>query len=254
MQSQLYLWPRWVLYLGRSFDSHTHTHHAVQLSIGLDGPLRLNKKSDHEVLLPAVIIDSETEHSLQVEGQWVASIYLEPESEDYERLVDYYSGASSGGFSSLAIPAKLKAGFSRLLAAELDPTLAKQLLQQLIGQTTVHATQVLDPRVIKVLKHLELSQGLNVPLEQLAKHVSLSSTRLAHLFRQQIGTPIRRYVLWQKLRMAARVAAQGQSLIYAAHEAGFSDSAHLTHSFQKLFGINPSFLFGQQHQIAMYVE
>ena len=90
MKSQLYLWSRQVLYVGRSFDSQEHTHHAVQLTIALDGPLRLNKGGDQERLLSAVIIDSETRHSLLIEGQWVASLYLEPESEDYERLVNFF--------------------------------------------------------------------------------------------------------------------------------------------------------------------
>lgn len=254
MKSQLYLWSRWVLYVGRSFDTHEHTHHAVQLTLGLDGPLQMNKDTDDQLRLPAVVISSETPHSLQAEGHWVASIYLEPEAEDYERLVDYYPGDPSGGFRALSVKEEYKAQFLGLLESGVNPTLAQQLVRKLIEPTAIAESQPLDPRIIKVLRYLNRDPGLNIPVAELAKHVSLSPDRLAHLFRQEIGTPIRRFVLWQKLRLAAKSACQGKPLIYAAQEGGFTDSAHFTHSFQKLFGINPSFLFSPQNQLIMYVE
>ena len=254
MKSQLYLWSRWVLYVGRSFDSQEHTHHAVQLSIGLDGALRLNKGTDQQTLLPGVIVNSEVSHSLLAEGQWVVSLYLEPESEDYERLIAYYPGEESGGFRALIVGDELKSQFLALLGNNINPILAKNLVEKLIGLKGVSTTRSLDLRVIKVLKYLEQNQSLNLPLEQLAKHVCLSPDRLAHLFRKEVGIPIRRFVLWKKCRLAAEAACRGKPLIYAAQEGGFTDSAHLTRSFQKLYGINPSFLFGREAQVAMYVD
>lgn len=182
MKSQLYLWSRQALYVGRSFDSQEHIHHAVQLSIGLDGPLRLNKGTKEERLLSSVIINSETRHSLLVEGQWVASLYLEPESGDYERIVDYFSAGQTGGFKEFSVEEELKIQFSDMLGTGASPSLAKQLVQKLIGSTEIEEAQSLDPRIVKVLRYLDQSQGVQVPLEQLAKHVSLSPDRLAHLF------------------------------------------------------------------------
>lgn len=254
MKSQLYLWSRQVLYLGRSFDSTMHTHHAVQLTIGLDGPLRINKGFDDDQQLPAVVISSEVSHSLEAQGQWVASIYLEPESDDYEHLINYYRGDAESRFKLPSIELGVPEQFLELLQTGVDPDLAQRLLRKIITPQAMIDSQPVDHRVIRVLKYLNNEPGLNVPVAKLAEYVSLSPDRLSHLFKQEIGIPIRRFILWQKLRVATGVACQGKPLTYAAQEGGFTDSAHFTHSFQKLFGINPSFLFGQQHQLAVYIE
>ena len=254
MKSQLYLWPRRVLYLGRSFDSEIHTHHAVQLTVGLDGPLCINKSNSHNQRLPAVVISSETPHSLRSEGEWVASIYLEPESEDYERLVDYYPGELGSGYKAAKIAPDLTEQLLGLLKTGLNANRAYQLVESVIEPSTVVDEQSLDSRVIRVLTYLTKESGRNIPVVELAQYVNLSPDRLAHLFRQEIGIPIRRFILWQKLRLAASVACEGKSLTDAAQYGGFTDSAHFTHSFQKLFGVNPSFLFGAKAQLAVYVE
>ena len=253
MISQLYMWSRWALYLGRSFDATIHTHHAVQLAVGLDGPLCLNKGSANEQQLPVVIISSETPHSLQAQGDWVASIYFEPESEDCERMIDYFQGNPEHYFRVANAPAGIQEQFLNLLRTGVNPDIAQSLLRKMIEPSGRIDGQRLDTRIIKVLRYLQEGPGLTVSAAVLAHYVSLSPDRLTHLFRQEVGIPIRRFILWQKLRRATLVACQGKSLTVAAHAGGFTDSAHFTHSFQKLFGINPSFLFSPQHPLNVYV-
>ena len=43
---RLYLWPHRLLYLGPGMDAGVHNHHAAQLCVGLDGPLRLRSAAD----------------------------------------------------------------------------------------------------------------------------------------------------------------------------------------------------------------
>ena len=55
-----------------------------------------------------------------------------------------------------------------------------------------------------------------------------------------MGLPIRRYVLWLRLRDVMFSLAAGHSLTEAAHRAGFSDSPHLSRTFRGMFGFPPS--------------
>ena len=48
--------------------------------------------------------------------------------------------------------------------------------------------------------------------------------------------------LWLRLRRAVELLASAGSLTEAAHDAGFSDSAHLSRTFRKMFGVKPSLL------------
>ncbi|HEV2688868.1 MAG TPA: AraC family transcriptional regulator [Bryobacteraceae bacterium] len=82
-----------------------------------------------------------------------------------------------------------------------------------------------------------------ITLATLAEAVHLSPSRLAHRFREATGVPLRRFVLWCRLRAAADAAMRGSSLTEAAHLAGFADSAHLSRTFRGMFGVAPSLLF-----------
>ena len=64
--------------------------------------------------------------------------------------------------------------------------------------------------------------------------------RLQHLFRDQVGVPIRRYLLWHRYLTALSLLADGASVTRAAHAAGFADSAHLTRTAVRMNGFTPT--------------
>ena len=56
----------------------------------------------------------------------------------------------------------------------------------------------------------------------------------------ETGTSFRAYLLWLRINLAIRAVMAGASWTEAAHEAGFSDSAHLTRTHKRMFGIEPT--------------
>lgn len=100
-----------------------------------------------------------------------------------------------------------------------------------------------DPRVRAAAEQLLATSDSNLPTAAIAAAVGLSPSRLEHLFAAQIGVPMRSYRLWCRFRRVAQAVARGAPLTAAAHEAGFFDSAHLTHAFRQSFGIPPAFVF-----------
>jgi len=70
----------------------------------------------------------------------------------------------------------------------------------------------------------------------------LSESRLLHLFKQEIGLPIRNYILWHRLQLAFKELSKGHSLTEVAYLTGFSDQSHLTRTFVKTIGATPSSL------------
>jgi AraC-like DNA-binding protein len=77
-------------------------------------------------------------------------------------------------------------------------------------------------------------------LDQLAVKVGVSSDRLSRLFLDAVGLPMRSYLLWRKTHRIAALFSEGLSLTDIAHAAGFTDSAHMCHMFQDVFGAPPS--------------
>jgi AraC family transcriptional regulator len=77
-------------------------------------------------------------------------------------------------------------------------------------------------------------------IEDAAAMVFLSPSRFAHVFKQQVGLPFRRYMLWRKLARALLMIGRERTIATAAHAADFADAAHLTRTFYQMFGIPPS--------------
>ena len=97
-----------------------------------------------------------------------------------------------------------------------------------------------DPRIDAVLDYLRRTPSPPPTITELTRVATLSESRLQHLFREQVGVPIRRYLLWQRILTAMSLLAEGASVTEAAHAAGFADGAHLTRTTHRMNGVSPS--------------
>jgi AraC-like DNA-binding protein len=90
-------------------------------------------------------------------------------------------------------------------------------------------------------------------MNELAEHVNLSPTRLVHLFKEEVGVPIRRFRQWHRMRVVAALIAKGDTLTDAALGAGFADSSHFSRAFRNMFGITPSSVFGRAANVQIVI-
>jgi AraC-like DNA-binding protein len=96
--------------------------------------------------------------------------------------------------------------------------------------------------VTKVLAAIRASDELRVSIDEAAALAFLSPSRFAHLFKQQLGLPFRRYMLWRKMTRAMLMIGREKTIASAAAEADFADAAHLTRTFYQMLGLPPSVL------------
>ncbi|MFL1553013.1 helix-turn-helix domain-containing protein [Pseudomonas sp. D47] len=96
---------------------------------------------------------------------------------------------------------------------------------------------LIDPRVERALSALDQHLSGKVSAQALAHAAHLSLSQLERLFTHQLGLPVRRLVLWRRVRTALRLALAGSSLTEAAHTAGFADSAHFSRTMKQMFGV-----------------
>ena len=98
----------------------------------------------------------------------------------------------------------------------------------------------MDRRIKKVRSVLD-EQYRNPPsVHDLAASVGLSASRLAHLFRDEIGTSVRSYIVERRLTSAAFLIAQTDERIsQIAYGVGFNDISNFNHAFKKKFGMSP---------------
>lgn len=162
-------------------------------------------------------------------------LLLEPEEIHARRIRMRWLGDSA----FVALPSHI-VGAAKALLARPGPEQASvptDLVRELVPD--MEPLPPVDARITALLDRLRALPEKRVTLRKLAEETRLSESRLTHLFKEQTGVPIRRYLLWLRLNDAMDRAMTGATLTEAAHAAGFSDSAHLSRTCQEMFGINP---------------
>jgi len=129
----------------------------------------------------------------------------------------------------------------RLRLAASDPlALATHLAQSLAGHEP--ADGGVDPRVSRAIAWVRGRLDAPISLREAAEVAHLSPSRFRHLFVAQTGVSFRAYLLWARVETAVGAAMSGQSWTTAAQDAGFADSAHLSRTCRRMFGIAPAAL------------
>lgn len=208
-----------------------HAHHAVQIMTAttvfmvLDGLTVRHRGAK-------VVVPADAPHRIEVGAQEGTVIFLEPESAPGRAA---HSRAVRSGWTVTPV---LRCTRQRALATVVD-----DLIAHLAPTTAEYGTAARHPAIDKALLLLpDLVAAGPVSGTELAAQLGLSASRLTHLFSEQVGIPVRRYVLWSRLRAAIARVQAGDDLTAAAHGAGFADSAHLTRTTREMFGLPPSVL------------
>lgn len=124
------------------------------------------------------------------------------------------------------------------------PEQLNTLLAQLLPEPTADDC-FYDPRIAACRAFIQANiQEPDLTLETMARYVHLSSSRLSHLFRDQTGISIQKYLIWARMKNTIhRVLFRGVPLTEAAYTCGFYDPAHFSRHFKALFGLKPSAVY-----------
>lgn len=81
----------------------------------------------------------------------------------------------------------------------------------------------------------------NITIAEIANHVSLSESRLQHLFKKDMGVSIKDYILQSKIQTACNLLRFSDLTIVKISDAlGFSSQSHFSTTFKKITGLRPS--------------
>ncbi len=227
----------WVLEAPDGFgDAHVHAHHAIQITLSLDGALEL-VSGDESLRGQAIAVAADARHRFEAHGL-LAFIFVEPESRAGRALTARLFGQSDLAALDVAAIMPPLEQLRDTFAASLRPA---DLLDAAQGAMDVlvpgEPAPLADPRVRKIIDHAARHPDDSLDASAQAVGVFLSPSRLRHLFVEQTGLAFKTYMLWLRLVRALETYSGGASLTEAAHEAGFSDSAHFSRIFKRTFGL-----------------
>ena len=236
-----YLWEGGFLAVGQAGgEVPGHTHHAIQVFIAIEGKAAIRAGAEDWRDTRALIVRPDVEHSFNAQGSTGALLFVDPESSEGAWL---QTGLTTDitlvpdGRAEACVSA-LRAFVERPLESMEVADLIRHCVRALCAG--VPPTRRLEPRIASVLSAIQGSDDLRMSLEEAAGKVHLSPGRFAHIFKDEVGLPFKRYMLWRKVTRAMLSMGNERTLAAAAQSGDFADAAHLTRTFHQMFGIPPS--------------
>lgn len=246
-----YVWDGGFLALGRARGVvPPHAHHAIQIVVALEGEVAACDRDARWRTGRGIIVGADAGHSYDSRDALAAMLFVDPESTE-----GVWLGSSLA--EEITVVPERRVGacveeLKRFLEHPMESLELGALIRHCVQSLSAGAPPArrIDARVTRVLRQIQQSEDLRISLESAAAAAFLSPSRFAHLFKQQLGLPFRRYLLWRKLTRAMLVIGQQGTATAAAHAADFADAAHLTRTFSQMFGIPPSVMLrGQFYEI-----
>jgi AraC family transcriptional regulator len=238
---RVYIWNGGSLLIGHSTGAtDVHAHHALQISLTPGRSMLFRTKGGDWQAYRGVMIPPDLPHAFDGTGEDVSHVFVEPESREGRALLERLGGPGITAIAAEDVEATAPMLFTPWATTRSDAaTIAagQRVIQHFAGG--VEPATPVDERVTRALAYIKAHIRRAITLEEVAASVNLSPGRFRHLFVEETGMALRPYILWLRFQKAWTLIADGHNLTSAAHEAGFADSAHLTRTSRRMFGIPP---------------
>lgn len=226
--------------VGSFGDIEVHHHPAVQLAVGIGGPLVLVAGDGTEQRCSVAAVAGGTRHAMRPGGASAAlSVYLGAETSTATTLnavIEAYGHRR--GLWAIDVVDSLVAAVTGAVRAEDLAGAADMVIDGLLGRAD-RAPAAVHPQVRAAIELVTARIPSRTDLGSVAGEVAMSADYLGRLFRKQTGTSFGAMARWTRLLAALEHLGAGASITDAAHLAGFADGPHATRVCRELTGIAP---------------
>jgi AraC-like DNA-binding protein len=224
----------------------TTRHPAVLLLTASGRPVEISvagRVMRHEALALAPL----TRRGLRALDVGLVSVHVEPDHPCFPAFCQI-AGSGVQPLDRRAF-ARFDADLVRAYDGRLAPRAAERLFEGLVevaaASTAPPESRRSDERAAQLRAMLRAHPSCS--LRDLAADMGLSYTGASHCFSRVVGMPLRAYQQWQKCMRAAARLHEDCKLTDIALDAGFTDSAHLSRTWQRTYGLAPSYIRDSRH-------
>ena len=209
-----------------------HSHPVIEVISTIDGTFDLTIKGQKMENLVFAIINPNIEHKLSSKNCLAKMLMLESNNLKLEKFLE---------------KSNINLSFDHLAKEEFS--LRENIFKAIKEFSQINCLKKPeDKRVEQCISIIETKElEYSNLLENLTSEIFLSESRLSHLFKEHIGVSLKKYLVWHKLRNTIQFyLTQDNNLTESSLTNGFFDQAHLSNSFKKVLGVNPSKVYNSR--------
>jgi len=228
-----------------SFLSHhavvdIHYHNCFQIVVSINSAFNCTIDKKEYKNMQGFIINQNIKHSCRAPDTSVLVYFIDAESYLGWQLKEMLSEKLFLDIESLLKKDQMEEVTVRCnqtsSAAEMK-VVADDLLEKIIPSQAAQKNILMDDRIVKVMGYIDNNLDKPISLNDISKLIFLSPERARHLFVQQMGTPFSQYLLWKRIKnIIMSVLKNNTSLTDACMKYGFTDQAHFSRIFKRMFG------------------
>lgn len=218
-----------------------HKHNAMQLFLSIEKPLDLYV-SGKLAAGKCVIINRNVDHIFSTGNQLHFTIIMEPASGMAKQLEKRIQGNDFCILDHFGVEKIQTAVFELAYCKKEDEIKRYQyLIDRLYDNIKLdRKIKAYDDRIREVLDYTEKCDCSVHTISLMADMVSLSESRLSHLFREQVGMPLKSYIQFHQMQKAFFALLSGKNITEAAMLANFDSPSHFAAVAKRMMGMPAS--------------
>lgn len=210
----------------------SHKHPFMHLFLGENGCKIIADKK--EIQGNIILLNSNVKHAVNEESNCDFFLLIEPTSAIAEQFLDKYM-CDSYYHNITENVEVISKDIINLSDKEVVQIVENVLLNMGVS---LECTSTKDVRIEQIISKIISREWINYSVKEIAEAVFLSESRLAHLFKEEVGISLKSYILIRRIEYAYRFVSSGGKVTQAAMESGFASSAHLAYTCKNLTGIS----------------
>jgi len=213
------------------FETGFHSHPALEIVIAKRGKFALAVGNSHYENIRFACIEANKKHKLIATGCLVKIIMIEHHKAfigDYLKLDGVQ--IEDGCFLQTKVGDK------------------ERIIDKALNTIRFHEIKTdYDQRVWAMINHCNghsSGYGRNPSLNQL---MNLSESRVSHLFKDNVGISLKKYLVWTKLKATIIQHLNSPSILFdSLIDNGFYDQPHFVRHFKNTFGVKPTLAYNSR--------
>ncbi|CZR98033.1 MULTISPECIES: helix-turn-helix domain-containing protein [unclassified Clostridioides] len=231
-------------------EADKHSHWMLQLFIGIEDSIEITV-NEKLVKCNCIVVDKNISHSFSARKKVYYSALIEPTSIFAEQLTSKMNDFGYWICEKDGLDELRQQGTFLIYQSSEEQYLKfmKMLNNYLNFPETI---KYYDDRITELLQLLHTCNCDNHTISNFADKVALSASRLSHLFKEQIGIPLKSYILLHQMECAFGELLSGKNVTEASMIAGFDTPSHLAGTVKRMMGMPVSLSLKDSEFLKVY--